>query len=185
MTEGQAGYDEALRYPLFGAFFHRRSRRIAKGAKAVNAGSHSYTSTQEPQPLSALEEAVLIAVTGVTGSNLPDRPFEDEARKPILGTPNLSFTGRAAGSTDNSQATSFFLINDSGTYFLRKLTPAEVRPEAPATPEEMVRRAELAKVFNQFNALTRCTRNHYALARQRELRSGVDSIHVGAPLPRG
>ena len=84
---------------------------------------------------------MLIAVVGVTGINLPDRPFEDDAKtpKPILGTPNLSFTGRAAGSTDNSQPTSFFLINDSGTYFLRRLKPEEVDPEAPATPDEMIR----------------------------------------------
>jgi hypothetical protein len=140
------GFGNALRYPLFEAIFQRRSRRIAKGIGEVNAGSHSYKSVQEPQPLSPLEEAVLIATTGVTGVNLPDRPFEDDQKRPILGTPNLSFTGRAAGSTDNAQATSFFLINDKGTYFLRRLKPEELRPEAPATPGEMIRRAELAKV---------------------------------------
>ena len=90
--------------------------------------------TRRPQPLSPLEEAMLISVTGVTGVNLPDRPFEDDQKHPILGTPNMSFTGRAAGSTDNSQATSFFMINDSGTYFLRKLKPDEVRPKRPPRP---------------------------------------------------
>jgi len=141
-----AGFQHAMEYPFFSAMFHRRSRRICKGIRAVNAGSHSYRSQEKPQPLSALEEAMLIAVTGVTGINLPDRPFGDEQDRPILGTPNLSFTGRAAGSTDNCQATSFFLINDTGTYFLRKLKPEEVKPEAPPTPDEMIRRAELAKV---------------------------------------
>jgi hypothetical protein len=140
------GLRSALSYPLFGAIFNRRSRRIAKGLRAVNAGSHTYTSNEPPQPLSPLEEAVLISATGVTGFNLPDRPFEDEQKRPILGTPNLSFSGRAAGSTDNSQPTSFFLLNDSGTYFLRKFKPGEVDLEAPQTPEEMIRRAELAKV---------------------------------------
>jgi hypothetical protein len=146
MNEPLDGFHAATSYPLIDAVFHRRSRRICKGVREVNAGSHSYHSTQEPQPLSPLEEAMLIAVTGVTGSNLPDRPFQDAQKRPILGTPNLSFVGRAAGSTDNSQPTSFFMINDSGTYFLRKLKPDEVNPEAPTTPEEMIRRAELAKV---------------------------------------
>lgn len=142
------GFEYAMNYPLIRAIFHRRSRRICKGIHDVNAGGHSYHSSEKPQPLSPLEEAMLIAVVGVTGINLPDRPFQDDGRppQPILGTPNLSFTGRAAGSTDNSQPTSFFLINDSGTYLLRRLTPDEVKPESPPTPEEMIRRAELSKV---------------------------------------
>jgi hypothetical protein len=142
------GFEYAMKYPLLRAIFERRSRRIIKGIAQVSAGSHTYRSREKPQPLSRLEEAMLIAMTGVTGVNLPDRPFEDNSQPPekILGTPNLSFMGRSAGSTDNCQATSFFLINDSGTYFLRRLKPAEVKPEAPATPEEMIRRAELSKV---------------------------------------
>jgi hypothetical protein len=147
MDEHQsAGFQHAMEYPFFRAVFNRRSRRICKGIRQVNAGSHSYQSQERPQPLSPLEEAMLMAVVGVTGFNLPDRPFQDDQQQPILGTPNLSFTGRAAGSTDNCQATSFFLINDSGTFFLRRLKPDEVKPEAPPTPEEMIRRAELAKV---------------------------------------
>lgn len=135
-----------MEYPFFRTVFNRRSRRICKGISEVNAGSYSYRSREKPQPLSPLEEAMLIAVTGVTGINLPDRPFEDAQKQPILGTPNMSFTGRGAGSTDNCQATSFFMINDTGTYFLRKLRPEEVESKAPATPEEMIRRTELAKV---------------------------------------
>jgi hypothetical protein len=146
MAEYPEGLRRALIYPFFSALFNRRSRRISKGLAEVNAGSHSYHSKEQAQPLSPLEEAVLISAVGVTGFNLPDRPFEDTQKNQILGTPNLSFTGRAAGSTDNSQPTTFFLINDSGTYFLRKLKPGEVDPEAPQTPEEMVRRTELAKV---------------------------------------
>src|SRR5207249_4220798 len=95
--------------------FNRRSRRISKGIKAVPAGGLTYRSDQEPQPLSALEEAVLIAATGTTGVILPDRPFQSDTGENILGTPNLNMIGRAAGSTDNAQATHFFLINDSGS----------------------------------------------------------------------
>ena len=86
----------------------------------------SYQSTQPPQPLSELEEAVLIAITGCTGLTMPDRPFAGPATgKPIMAKPNLNMAGRTAGSPDNAQGTHFFLINDSGTYFLRKLPPAD------------------------------------------------------------
>lgn len=146
MSEQPEGLRAALQYPLFSAIFNRRSRRIAVGLPPLNAGSHSYASKEPPCALSELEEAVLIAATGITGVTLPDRPFEDERKAPILGTPNLSFTGRTAGSTDNSQPTSFFLINDTGTYFLRAPRPEEVGSGPPTTPEELIRRAKLAKV---------------------------------------
>jgi hypothetical protein len=51
--------------------------------------------------------------------------------------------GRTAGSPDNAQGTSFFLINDSGTYFLRKLPPVDGDPFDPAL---LLQRAEMAKV---------------------------------------
>ncbi len=144
MSEVPIGFDEMRKYPLFEALFRRRSRRISLGVKAVPAGSCSYTSTANPQPLSPLEEAVLISAVGMTGLTLPDRPFETTTGEKILGTPNLNFPGRAAGSTDNCQATHFFLFNDSGTYFLKKLDTLD--PNEPLTPELLLRRAELSKV---------------------------------------
>lgn len=118
--DGQEGFREALRYPFFDALFHRRSRRISKGIRSVPAGSLSYQSTQEPQPLSPLEEALLIAATGVTGVTFPDTPFQNEQGKPLVGSPLVEIRGRAASSPDNAQSTHFFLINDSGTYYLRE-----------------------------------------------------------------
>jgi hypothetical protein len=132
------------KYPLFEALFNRRSRRISRGVRSVPAGSNTYTSSANPQPLSELEEAVLIAAVGLTGVTFPDRPFETETGEKILGTPNLNMIGRAAGSTDNAQATHFFLINDTGTYYLKR--PEPVMASAPATPEVLIRRANEAKV---------------------------------------
>ncbi len=67
---------------------------------------------------------MLISLTGCTGLTMPDRPFADPRNgEPIMAKPNLTMTGRTAGSPDNAQGTHFFLINDSGTYFLRKLPP--------------------------------------------------------------
>lgn len=120
-SSGHQGLDDLLARPLLKTIWRRRTHRVSRGA-SVPAGSMSYSSKHEPQPLSELEEALLIAVTGSTGLTMPDRPFEDPRDgKPIMSKPNLTMTGRTAGSPDNAQGTYFFLINDSGTYFLRRL----------------------------------------------------------------
>ena len=109
--------------PLIETIWQRRTHRVSQGS-SVLAGSMSYQSKQPREPLSELEEAILIAMTGCTGLTMPDRPFEDPATaQPIMAKPNLTMAGRTAGSPDNAQGTHFFLINDSGTYFLRKLPP--------------------------------------------------------------
>jgi hypothetical protein len=144
MADVHVGFEEMSRYPLFEALHKRRSRRISLGIQAVPAGSNTYTSDAKPQPLSELEEAVLISAIGLTGATLPDRPFADPMGKAILGTPNLNFPGRAAGSTDNCQATHFFLFNDSGAYLLRRVDIED--PTEPITPEVLIRRAAQSKV---------------------------------------
>jgi hypothetical protein len=141
------GFEKVRSYSLLDAIFNRRSRRIACGLSSINAGSLTHSPKppyDRPLPLSELEEALLIAATGATGITLADRPFQDRNRHPILGTPNLSFQGRAAGSTDNSQPTSFLLLNDQGTYFLKQLPPSEAAD--PLAPEELLKRANASKV---------------------------------------
>jgi hypothetical protein len=104
----------------------------------------SYRSTHPPMPLAELEEAVLIALTGCSGLTMPDRPFENPRDgTPIMAKPNLTMAGRTAGSPDNAQGTHFFMINDSGTYHLRRLPPA---PELPFDAATLVERARQAKV---------------------------------------
>jgi hypothetical protein len=107
----------------------------------------SYTPDNPPQPLSSLEEALLIATTGCTGLTMPDRPFSDPRDgTPIMAKPNVNMAGRTAGSPDNAQGTHFFLINDTGTYFLRRLTtPPEGEP-LPFDAPTLIARAEQAKV---------------------------------------
>jgi len=129
------GFQRARTASLFDTIKNRRSLRISKGIQSVPAGSLSYESKQAPQPLDPLEEAILIAVAGRMGKfTLPDRPFEDGHGNRILGSPNIRFLRRAAGSPDNAQNTYFFMMNDSGTYFLDHLhadpTPVEFSPEA-------------------------------------------------------
>ncbi|MCW7943447.1 hypothetical protein AAW14_15665 [Streptomyces hygroscopicus] len=137
------GLKDLFTRPLLETVWHRRTHRVSRGA-SVPAGSMSYRSPHPPLPLSELEEAVLIALTGSTGLTMPDRPFEDPRDgTPIMSKPNLTMTGRTAGSPDNAQGTHFFMINDTGTYYLRRLPPA---PQEPFDAETLVARAREAKV---------------------------------------
>ena len=107
----------------------------------------SWSSNEPRTPLTELEEAILVSLTGCTGLTMPDRPFADPRDgKPIMAKPNLNMAGRSAGSPDNAQGTYFFMINDSGTYFLRHLPPVEDGLDA-WTPETLIARAEQAKVM--------------------------------------
>lgn len=144
METFESGFQNFLRQPLFETIWRRRTRRVSRGVRRVAAGSMTYMSNQDPQPLSEAEEAVLIGITGCTGLTMPDRPFEDPITgEPVMAKPNLTMDGRTAGSPDNAQATHFFLINDEGTYYLRKQPSA---PDVPITLENLVGRARKAKV---------------------------------------
>lgn len=144
-TTDHSGLADLLARPLLETLWRRRTHRVSSGIKKVAAGSMTYSSEAAPQPLDDLEEAVLIAATGCTGLTMPDRPFEEPATgKPVMAKPNLTMVGRTAGSPDNAQGTHFFLINDSGTYFLRKLPPFEAGD--PFDPDTLLARAAEAKV---------------------------------------
>ncbi|SDI57494.1 hypothetical protein [Nonomuraea jiangxiensis] len=137
------GLADFLARPLMETIWRRRTHRVSRGAD-VPAGSMSYRSPHQPLPLTELEEAVLIALTGCSGLTMPDRPFEDPRNgDPIMAKPNLNMTGRTAGSPDNAQGTHFFMINDTGTYFLKKLEPA---PGLPFDADTLVERARRAKI---------------------------------------
>jgi hypothetical protein len=140
------GLDRALRYSLFDALRHRRSRRISQGIPAVWAGTLTYESTEKPQPLTPLEEALLILATGVTGVTMPDMPFKTEDGQSLVGSPMMNIVGRAASSPDNAQGTHFFLLNDSGTYLLKR--PDKVDSEVlqgEVTPAKLIALAEQCK----------------------------------------
>jgi hypothetical protein len=142
---GHAGLGALLDQPLLGSIWRRRTHRVSRGS-SIDAGSMSWTSPEQRAPLTELEEAVLIALTGCTGLTMPDRPFTDPRDgRPIMAKPNLNMVGRTAGSPDNAQGTHFIMINDTGTYFLRKLPP----PGDGATEfgaGTLIARAEQAKV---------------------------------------
>jgi hypothetical protein len=112
------GFHQARKYPLWDALFNRRTRRVAAG-NSFRSGSLSFKSRRDPQPLSPLEEAMLIAATGITGLAFADNPYQTADGAPLFGTPLLEVRGRSAGSPDNAQSTVFFMWNDEGTYLLK------------------------------------------------------------------
>ena len=148
MHTEESGFKRALEYPLFSAIFNRRTRRVSKGIASIPAGSLSYTSTQSAQPLSPLEEALLIAATGITGVPMHDTPLQTETGQDITMTVMLNARGRSASSPDNAQATHFFLLNDEGTYLLKQ--PGDVDPHEFArsglTPSRLIDYAAKCKV---------------------------------------
>ncbi len=112
------GLRELFRYPLVSAIAERRTRRVARGV-SISAGPLSHESTNEPAPLSKLEEALLIASTGVTGVVNHDGPLFTVDGTKELGTPFTKIIGRAGSSADNAQATVFFMINDEGVWLIK------------------------------------------------------------------
>ena len=143
--ERPKGLDAFLNAPLARTLWNRRTKRVGRGSNVV-AGSLSWQSQNDPSPLSPLQEAILIAATGASGMTMPDRPFfDDESGDPIMSKPNLVMEGRTAGSPDNAQGTHFFMINDTGTYFLRRLAPLTGGLDN-WTPEVLIERAAQAKV---------------------------------------
>ena len=140
------GFTAAREYPLWDAIFRRRSRRVAAGS-AFRSGTLSFQSKLDPQPLSRLEEAYLIAATGVTGLPYWDNPYETAGGKPLLGTPCVEGSGRAAGSPDNAQSTVFFMWNDDGTYMLKR--PDDPGPQLNVrtmSADDLIAHAERCKV---------------------------------------
>ena len=114
------GLASLFRYPLMSAIAERRTRRISRGTSVTAAGL-SHTSANPPAPLTALEEAVLVVSTGLTGATMHDGPLQTPDGSKELGTPFVNVIGRSASSPDNAQATSFFLINDSGIWLINRL----------------------------------------------------------------
>lgn len=145
-TGADPGLEALLRRSLMSAIWSRRTHRVSRGS-SLDAGSLSWTSSEPRTPLTDLEEAVLISLTGCTGLTMPDRPFADPRNgEPIMAKPNLTMAGRTAGSPDNAQGTHFFLVNDTGTYFLRKLPPPADAEGSVFDEANLLARAAEAKV---------------------------------------
>ncbi len=121
-THGHPSMQDLFSYPLMSALTERRTRRIPRGF-SVKAGPLSYESSNQPEPLTPLEEAILVTcITGITGITTHDGPLTKANGSPELGTPFLNVLARTGSSADNCQATHFFMINDDGIFLLKHPT---------------------------------------------------------------
>jgi hypothetical protein len=136
--------DEAWAYPLFEAFYGRRSRRFGLGFE-LPEGPFRYTSRHAPLPLTEIEEALLVAA-GAGFSGLALWELSTPAPYPLL-------SGRTFPTTRPGGHTTLFFTNDSGLYLLdHKVAATKPREiEAPHARENIL------KLFRE---------------RRRELRSG-------------
>lgn len=108
-------------YSLVDALLARRSRRFGKGMR-LNGGPLAYESAYKPEPLRVAEEAALaFAASGVTGYTMAELPY-DTGDVPEAGSGNIivNFVGRTAFSADAAHLVSIFVLNDDGTWLLKR-----------------------------------------------------------------
>ncbi len=105
---------ELQRFPLMHALFGRRARRFGMGME-IPSGPLAYTSRYRPQPLSKLEQGVLVAAaTGVSGWNF-GVPFGPGQSSEHAGF-TLRFTGRTAPTAAGIGTPVLFYTDDDGIY---------------------------------------------------------------------
>ena len=119
---GQSGISEGWdRYSLLESLIKRRSRRFAK-AMELDGGPLTHSSQQQAQPLTIEEEAALaFAACGITGPVLAELPFQS-GKTPESGSGNIMtyLVGRTVASGDAVHSRIMFLINDDGTWMLKR-----------------------------------------------------------------
>jgi hypothetical protein len=136
----------AATYPLLDALRGRRSRRFAKGA-SLDGGPLSYQSSQAPEPLTLDEEAALaFAAAGITGRTFAELPYERGAN-PESGGGNIiiHFVGRTVPSGDAMNSVVLFVLNDEGTWLLRR--PQDFHGETLAAQITAGRDGRLAEAY--------------------------------------
>ena len=88
----------------------------------LTGGPLAYESQRPPEPLSEEEEAALaFAACGVTGFALAELPY-DSCGVPESGGGNIMthFIGRTVASGDAMHDCTVFVINDNGTWLLKR-----------------------------------------------------------------
>ncbi len=117
-TAARGGFEHAREVPLWAALFGRRTRRVSRGL-SFDSGALTFPATHDPEPLSPVEEAMLVAATGVSGIAIPDNPYRSETGEPLTGTVLLRSTALTVPSPDNAHATHVFMWNDEGVYLIK------------------------------------------------------------------
>jgi hypothetical protein len=138
----------AWNYPVFDAIFQRRARRFPLGA-TMPGDLSPFTSTKEPVPLDEIEEAMLVmAGTGISGTNLADLPYNEKGGANFCGNTMLQFVGRVYASACGSHGTELFYTNDEGTYMV------QFRDKTPNAVQEFAELDDREKIIQAFRANT-------------------------------
>src|SRR5580693_6469723 len=112
----RAALAEVAHFPLLAAITGRRSRRFPVGGQ-IPAGALAYTSRRPVQPLSEVERALLVSVTGgVTGWNFGIT--HNPSYAPSFPNYSGSATGRTFPSAAGFHTSQLFFTDDTGTYLL-------------------------------------------------------------------
>jgi hypothetical protein len=139
---------KAWNYPVFDAIFQRRARRFPLGA-TMPGDLAPFTSTKEPVPLDEIEEAMLVmAGTGISGTNLADLPYDEKGGANFCGNTMLQFVGRVYASACGSHGTELFYTNDEGTYMV------QFRDKTPDAMQEFQSLDDREKIIQSFRANT-------------------------------
>jgi hypothetical protein len=115
-------YERRLaRYSLLDPLIERRSRRFATGM-SLNGGPLTYDSVRSQRPLSLEEESALaFAACGITGYALAGLPYEGgEASEAGGGNIMTHFVGRTVPSGDAMHDVTLFVLEDEGTWMLKR-----------------------------------------------------------------
>ncbi|MFE3757732.1 hypothetical protein ACFXO9_25785 [Nocardia tengchongensis] len=130
-------------YPLLDALRNRRSRRFGTGMR-IDSGPLAYASKHVPQPLTEEEQAILVfAAGGITGPALDDWDWG----KGNGGNVMAGLVGRTASSSNGIQSISVVMIDDYGTYLMRK--PSDLDEQETRELIDLINRGEFADAMRR------------------------------------
>ncbi len=151
-------------YPFLDALIDRRSRRFGKGM-ALDGGPLQFKSELEPEPLTPEEEAAIVfAGAGFTGHALAELPFSHGANDDESGCGNIMshLFGRTMISGDAVHTTTLFVMNDEGTWMVRR--PQDFSPTEALELIQLGRERRFLEFYHR--ARVKISDNRAAVPRQ-------------------
>lgn len=130
-------------YPLLSALRDRRSRRFGLGMTLPD-GPLAFRSRRAPKPIAESAEAVLAwAGGGITGPALADLAYGSGQGGSIMA----GLVGRTVASGDCLQTVALVLINDQGTWWLRR--PQDLPPAEVTELVDLARREQFTEILRR------------------------------------
>jgi hypothetical protein len=135
-----AGVERWDTIPLFEALRSRRSRRFELGMRMD--GPLSFESHHDPVPLTEEEQAILaFAASGITGHALNDLTLGAGQGGSMMS----GLVGRTVSSADAVQSAALLVIDDTGTWLLRR--PQDLDAAGLTDAIDLSRRGDLVAMY--------------------------------------